>query len=90
MQLHLSEAAREYLAGKGYDPALGARPLRRVVQSEVEDALSEGLLAGRFGKNDQILIDIQDGQLVFCPEQAAVQDPSPEGEPRQTPEVVLT
>ena len=90
MQLHLSEAAREYLAGKGYDPALGARPLRRVVQSEVEDALSEGLLAGRFGKNDQILIDIQEGRLVFCPEQAAVQGPSPEGEPHQTPEAVLT
>jgi len=90
MQLHLSEAAREYLAGKGYEPALGARPLRRVVQSEVEDALSEGLLAGRFGKSDQIIIDMQDGQLVFYPEQADVEEPPPEGEFQQIPEVVLT
>jgi ATP-dependent Clp protease ATP-binding subunit ClpC len=60
MRLCLTEAATEYLAGKGYDPTLGARPLRRVVQREVEDALSEGLLAGRFGKNDQVTIDIQD------------------------------
>jgi len=90
MQLHLSEAAREYMAGKGYDPALGARPLRRVVQSEVEDALSEGLLAGRFSKNDQILIDMQDGLLVFVPTQPDVEESPPEGEPRQMPEAILT
>ena len=90
MQLHLSEAAREYLAGKGYDPALGARPLRRVVQSEVEDALSEGLLSGHFGKNDQIMIDMQDGHLTFCPTQADVEEPPPEGEFHQLPEAILT
>jgi len=90
MQLRLSEAAREYLADKGYEPALGARPLRRVVQSEVEDALSEGLLAGRFGKNDQIVIDVQDGKLVFYPEHAHLEESSPEGEFRQIPEAVLT
>jgi ATP-dependent Clp protease ATP-binding subunit ClpC len=90
MQLYLSEAAREYLAGKGYDPALGARPLRRVVQNEVEDALSEGLLAGRFGKSDQIMIDVQDGQLTFNPKQADVEESPPKGDLHQALEVVLT
>jgi len=90
MQLHLSEAAREYLAGKGYDPALGARPLRRVVQSEVEDALSEGMLSGRFGKNDQIMIDMQDGHLAFDPAQADGEEHPPEGEFHQIPEAILT
>ncbi len=90
MQLRLSEAAKEYLAGKGYDPALGARPLRRVVQNEVEDALSEGLLAGRFSKNDQIMIDVQDGQLAFHPTQADVEESPPEGDFHQIPEAVLT
>jgi ATP-dependent Clp protease ATP-binding subunit ClpC len=90
MQLGLSEAAREYLASKGYDPELGARPLRRVVQSEVEDALSEGLLSGRFGKSDQIMIDVQDGQLAFYPTQTDVEESPPEGDLHQTPEAVLT
>jgi ATP-dependent Clp protease ATP-binding subunit ClpC len=48
LALHLTEPARAYLAEKGYDPNLGARPLRRVIQMEIEDALSEALLAGRF------------------------------------------
>ncbi len=90
LQVHLSEAARDYLAAKGYDPALGARPLRRLVQSEVEDALSEGLLAGRFGKGDQIVIDVQDDELVLSPKQAGVEEPPPEGDPHQALEVVLT
>ncbi|MBN1139708.1 MAG: ATP-dependent Clp protease ATP-binding subunit [Anaerolineae bacterium] len=90
IQLHLSEAAHDYLAQKGYDPALGARPLRRVVQNEIEDALSEGLLAGRFGKSEQIVIDVQDDQLAFHPEQADIEEASPEEDLHQTLEAVLT
>ena len=54
LDLRLTDAARDYLAEKGYDPNLGARPLRRVIQTEVEDALSEGVLAGRFGEGDAV------------------------------------
>jgi ATP-dependent Clp protease ATP-binding subunit ClpC len=65
LTLHLTEEARAYLADKGYDPNLGARPLRRVIQMEAEDALSEGLLAGRFHEGDVVEIDVQEGKLVF-------------------------
>jgi ATP-dependent Clp protease ATP-binding subunit ClpC len=65
LSLQLTEAAREYLAEKGYDPNLGARPLRRVIQSELEDALSEAVLAGQFGEDAVIEVDMQDSELVF-------------------------
>jgi ATP-dependent Clp protease ATP-binding subunit ClpC len=78
--LSLTEAAREYLAEKGYDSNLGARPLRRLIQTEVEDALSEGVLAGRFAEGDTILVDVQDGELVFHAQSAEVDLPDTEVE----------
>jgi ATP-dependent Clp protease ATP-binding subunit ClpC len=65
LALRLTDKAREYLAEKGYDPSLGARPLRRVIQSEVEDALSEGVLAGNFHEGDLVVLSVEDGELVF-------------------------
>jgi ATP-dependent Clp protease ATP-binding subunit ClpC len=65
LELRLTDAARAYLADEGYDPNLGARPLRRVIQLKVEDALSEGVLAGRFNEGDQIIADFEDGELAF-------------------------
>src|SRR5690606_26447564 len=46
--LEMTEEARDWLAERGYDPEFGARPLRRLIQNEVEDALSDGILGGRF------------------------------------------
>ncbi len=63
--LQLTEEARDYLADKGYDPNLGARPLRRVIQTEVEDTLSEGLLEGRFSEGDTVVTHVEDGQIAF-------------------------
>jgi ATP-dependent Clp protease ATP-binding subunit ClpC len=68
LSLKLTDQARVYLAEKGYDPSLGARPLRRVIQAEVEDALSEGVLAGRFHEGDRVVIAVENGELVFQPE----------------------
>jgi len=68
LSLRLTDQAREYLAEKGYDPGFGARPLRRVIQAEVEDALSEGVLAGRFHEDDRVVISVENGELVFQPE----------------------
>ncbi|HBI26396.1 MAG TPA: ATP-dependent Clp protease ATP-binding subunit ClpC, partial [Peptococcaceae bacterium] len=48
LQLEFTQAAKELLVKKGYDPAFGARPLRRVIQRMVEDQLSEEMLAGKF------------------------------------------
>ncbi|MHB8195458.1 MAG: ATP-dependent Clp protease ATP-binding subunit [Vulcanimicrobiaceae bacterium] len=57
MQLKVTDAAKAILAKKGWDPQFGARPLRRAIQREVEDELSEELLRGTFGYGDHILGD---------------------------------
>ena len=57
--LELTASARDILAAKGYDPEYGARPLRRVLQREVESLLSKSLLRGEFGTGDLIIIDAE-------------------------------
>jgi ATP-dependent Clp protease ATP-binding subunit ClpC len=92
LDLRLTDAARLYLAEKGYDPNLGARPLKRVIQTEVEDALSEGVLAGRFGAGDLVLVDMQDNELAFRTEETEESVPLVElenGEPPPSLETVL-
>jgi ATP-dependent Clp protease ATP-binding subunit ClpC len=58
--LSATDAARDYLAEEGYNPDMGARPLRRVIQQKVEDKLSDALLAHDFNDGDEILIDIDE------------------------------
>lgn len=66
MTITLTDAVKEMLAREGYQPDMGARPLRRAVQKYIEDPLSEELLYGRFGEGDQIIADVDDhGQVVF-------------------------
>ena len=65
--LEVTDEAKSYLSQKGYDPDYGARPLRRVIQNEVEDVLSDGLLSGRFADNTRIQISMADGRLTFTP-----------------------
>ena len=60
-----TEEAKGYMADEGYDPHFGARPLRRVIQSSVEDVLSEGILAGTFHLGDTVLIDYQDDEITI-------------------------
>lgn len=62
MKLTLSTASKKFLATEGYDPALGARPLRRAIQKLVEDPLSEKLLNKEFGAGTHILIDVDDSE----------------------------
>jgi ATP-dependent Clp protease ATP-binding subunit ClpC len=80
LHLSLTDAAREYLAEKGYDSNLGARPLRRLIQTEVEDTLSEGVLAGRFAEGDTIIVDVQDDELSFHAQPAEAELPATEAE----------
>ncbi|HJX61331.1 MAG TPA: ATP-dependent Clp protease ATP-binding subunit, partial [Dehalococcoidia bacterium] len=63
--LEISDAAKDWIGDKGFDPVFGARPLRRVIQNEVEDRLSEALLEGRFQPGDTVRIDIQNGEIVI-------------------------
>ncbi|HRI77849.1 MAG TPA: AAA family ATPase, partial [Alphaproteobacteria bacterium] len=61
----LSDAARQWLGKKGYDPAMGARPLARVIQEYVKKPLAEELLFGKLVKGGAVEIDEKDGKLVF-------------------------
>ena len=64
ISMEVTEAAKNYLVEKGYDPEFGARPLRRVIQDNVEDTLSEELLAGKFGPGDTVIVDVEDDKIV--------------------------
>ena len=57
--------AKDWLGEKGYDQVFGARPLRRVIQNELEDRLSEALLQERFSPGDTVKIDMQGEDLVL-------------------------
>jgi len=61
--LQATPAALDLLAELGYDPDMGARPLRRVIQQKVEDPLSEELLSGKFSDGDTIQVDAKDGDI---------------------------
>jgi len=65
LTISLTDAAREWLAERGYDPSFGARPLRRVIQREVENPLSRRLLGGEFAPGDHVTVDAAEGKLVF-------------------------
>jgi len=66
IEINVTQAARDYLAREGFDEEYGARPLRRAIQKEIEDRLSEEMLRGTFNRGDCVLIDRQsdDGLVV--------------------------
>jgi ATP-dependent Clp protease ATP-binding subunit ClpB len=61
LELKVTDAARDWMASAGYDPDLGARPLRRVLQRGVEDALALALLEGRYSEGDTVTVDAPEG-----------------------------
>jgi ATP-dependent Clp protease ATP-binding subunit ClpC len=63
--LEMTVEALDWIGEKGYDPVFGARPLRRVIQNELEDRLSEALLEERFAQGDTVKIDVQNGEIVL-------------------------
>ena len=65
VQIDLTDAAREMIAHEGYDPAYGARPLKRVIQRLLQDPLALMLLRGECHEGDQIRVDAADGRLTF-------------------------
>ncbi len=75
LKLEIADEAKDFLGEKGYDPAFGARPLRRVIEHLVEDPLSEAILEGRFRVGETIRIDCQNGEIVL--KSAALVSPSP-------------
>ena len=69
LKVELTPAARDWLAKEGYDPAFGARPLRRALQKHVESPLSVSLLSGEFSTGDTVIVEVDEGgkRLVFRP-----------------------
>jgi len=65
MQLELTDAAVAEIANAGFDPVYGARPLKRAIQSEIENPLAREILAGNFIAKDIVKIDVRAGKLVF-------------------------
>ena len=66
--LNLTEKGREWLAREGYDPAYGARPLKRVIQREVQDRLAEAILSGEIHDGQTVNVDAGDAGLILVPE----------------------
>ncbi len=71
--VELTDAARKWLAKEGYDPAFGARPLRRAIQKYIESPLSVELLAHRFKPGATVLVDVENEKIVFHPSEAVKQ-----------------
>jgi ATP-dependent Clp protease ATP-binding subunit ClpB len=65
LTLELTDAARDLLASRGYEPAFGARPLKRLIQREVQDPLAMKLLAGEIGERDTVVVDAEGDALAF-------------------------
>jgi ATP-dependent Clp protease ATP-binding subunit ClpB len=65
VEVELTEDAKTLLGNLGYDPAYGARPLKRVIQKQLVDKLALALLEGQFAPGDRIQVDARDGALVF-------------------------
>ena len=64
IELDVTDEAKDWLAEHGYDPQFGARPLRRVIQDNVEDRLSDSILGGSLNPGDTAVIDVADGEIV--------------------------
>ena len=78
--LELTYEAKAWLGEKGFDPVLGARPLRRLIQNEIEDRLSDEILSGRLSAGDVALVDLLDGVICINPKETTGLPPAFESE----------
>ncbi|HRL69289.1 MAG TPA: AAA family ATPase, partial [Bifidobacterium adolescentis] len=88
MSLELTDAAKDLLAQKGFDPLLGARPLRRVIQRDIEDAISEKILMGDLEDGQRVKVDAEGegilGEFTFTGE--AFEEPNQKDNPAEATE----
>jgi ATP-dependent Clp protease ATP-binding subunit ClpC len=94
MRLEVTTEVLDYLGDRGWDPIFGARPLRRLIQSEVEDKLSDRLLSSEFNEGDAVKLIISDGEVEFerveMLEDTSGDIETPEGDREGAEEPVLT
>ena len=74
LQIELTQSAKEWLADEGYDEDFGARPLKRALQRYVESPLSVKILEGEFNKEDHVVVDADDHELIFARKEAEAED----------------
>ncbi|MDP6606961.1 MAG: ATP-dependent Clp protease ATP-binding subunit [Dehalococcoidia bacterium] len=84
--LEVTAELLDYLADKGWDPVFGARPLRRTIQNEIEDRLSDALLEGRYDEGDGVRMDFQDGDVTVERTERAEEPPPESAESAETAE----
>ena len=77
ISLDVSDPAKVWLAEKGYDPLMGARPLGRIIQVHIEDPLSDAILENRFSPGDTAVVDVEDDKIIVSAQQALVEEPAP-------------
>jgi ATP-dependent Clp protease ATP-binding subunit ClpC len=75
IQLNATPEALDLLAEEGYDPEMGARPLRRIIQQKVEDPLSDALLAGDFVDGDNVSVEVEEGKVVLRRSESEIKQP---------------
>jgi len=71
--LELTDNAKALIAKEGFDPAYGARPIKRTIQKQILDPLAQKVLTGEFKEGDTVVVDAQDGKIVFWSEQYAAE-----------------
>ena len=65
IELKITDAVRQYIVDKAYDPKYGARPLRRQIQNDIEDELAEEILSGKVKKDTEVVVTIHKEKVVF-------------------------
>jgi ATP-dependent Clp protease ATP-binding subunit ClpC len=90
LALEVTQPVKEKLAEEGFDPNLGARPLRRAVQRLIEDPLADEILRGTFRPGDTVVADLEEGRVVFRPKAAEVLPAGDDGglPPLETPATI--
>jgi ATP-dependent Clp protease ATP-binding subunit ClpC len=83
VKLQVADDALNYLAAKGYDPQMGARPAKRVIQDELETPLSDLILSGKLQSGQEAVVTLSDKKLVITPQGTATAPPAKPAEPAQ-------
>ena len=87
ISLHATDEALDFLSEEGFNPEMGARPLRRVIQQKIEDRLSDALLANEFKEGQQILIDVETAVEDGAEIKKFVLKHDPEGDQQEEPDL---
>jgi ATP-dependent Clp protease ATP-binding subunit ClpB len=73
LTLELTENAKSFIAKEGWDPVYGARPIKRTIQRLILDPLAQKVLSGEFKEGDTVVVDVENGKVVFWSQQYAAE-----------------